>query len=290
LSSWPIVDGSKLTRLRSILLSMLLLLSLIPAIAPVPSASSQTSSLTTSTHELYNNTFTIQGIVDLQRDRLSTCNWAYIRLGSEMAGTKVLGSITATDQIMFGILNSTQFDQNFVHTKKYNEGGECRFPSGAAALYAGKVTQYSFDWVVPNDDFYRFVFLNGNGIDVYITFEASTEMVSTVTPTEASSILTQPSATSIQTKTSTDATQPPPPSPIIGAWSSFLYVGVFLAVLLVLATAFLAVRKRTGIATSKSIRAGRRKAKQERRDFSKHSASRAIFRSAHERLQRLSRF
>jgi hypothetical protein len=78
------------------------------------------------------------------------------------------------------------------------------------------------------------------------------------------------------------ATQPLSPSPIIGAWNSFLHVGVFLAVFPVLGTAFLAVRKRTGIATSKAIRAGRRKAKQKRRDFGKHSTGRAIFRSAHE--------
>ena len=195
---------------------MLLVLSIAPSLFLVTSASSQTSSVTTVTTELYEENLTIDASIN-------ACYYTHLQLEKGWAGHELFGSISVGQSgnvktlIDFWIMNSAQY-ADWSKNKPLYVSEHCKFRH-SAMLYAGGIAQYSLSWVVPDSDTYYFVFLNPNSYSVYVGFSLSTRIVSTVTGAFTSyQPYTTPTSqgTTTTTYTETYATSTTPEAPTTG--------------------------------------------------------------------------
>jgi hypothetical protein len=194
--------NGKTVGLTKLTLSVMLLLSIAPFLLLIPSASTQALSSTTSTSVAYSNTFTIRGAIGYPE---KTCYYNYIELGTEWEGTKLFGSISATNSIDFGILNSAQFSR--YSTGPGWRGAVCRFTAQSVLSPGTRFSQYSFNWTVPDGDDYYFVFFNPNDVDVQITLDVWTIAISTITSTSTRQSSTLVSSSSQASNTQVSVTQ-----------------------------------------------------------------------------------
>jgi ribosomal protein L40E len=171
---------------------VLLLLSAVPFLFLVPSVSSQTSFVTT-TSEFYRSTFTVPGTAT------GYCYYQNITLGTGRAGTELFGSVSATIPIQFAIMNQAQYITFRGHSYKSNN---CRL-AAEAVLYQDSVTNYPLDWVVPDNDTYYFIFFNPNNVDVQSTFALWTTIGTTRTTAQSSASIYATSTAPIPTQAST---------------------------------------------------------------------------------------
>lgn len=156
---------------------MLLLVSLVPFLFLIPSASSQGVLVTTSTETAYSNSFTVQGT------DTGFCYFQAVKLATEWDGSELFGSVTATVPIQFAIMNQAQYNSTNGHVFKSNN---CRL-AAEAIMYQDSVTHYTVDWVVPDSGTYYFIFFNPNSASTSVTFGLWAREVSTVRTTAQTS-------------------------------------------------------------------------------------------------------
>jgi hypothetical protein len=207
---------------------VLLLLSVAPFVFVIPSASPLVSP-TTSTSMAYSNTFSIQGASGYPD---KTCYYHAIELGTGWEGTKLYGSVAATNGISFGILNSVQYNQYI--TGPGWRGAICKFTAQSVLSPGTRITQYSFNWTVPNSDTYCFVFFNPNDVNVQITFDVWTIVVSTIssTSTRQSSTRLTPSTQASVTQGNQPAQQAQPSAsnlpPVVLLVAAVIIIGIVI--------------------------------------------------------------
>jgi hypothetical protein len=171
--------------LRTILVSVLLVLSVFPALmlAVTPYAYSQ-AYMTTATSTIYSNAFVVSKYSNSGGS--ITCFYQDIQLAEGLAGTELFGTVSASGPINFWVLSTSQFNGFKTASLPSRGTGSAvcsRLVPPTARVAAKGITSYSLDWTVPDSDAYYFVFSNPGSIDAIVTFSYWSLHISTITPT-----------------------------------------------------------------------------------------------------------